>query len=89
MFRMSESELQEFINGQQNKNTLQKTVRDVAMVTKFVKLKNETRELHAIEPTELDTLLANLVLTVRRKGGGEYERNSLRSIVVLNVSSTE
>ena len=44
-FRMSESEIQEFINGQQNKNTLQKTVRDVAMATKFLKLKHETREL--------------------------------------------
>lgn len=40
IFRMSESELQEFINGHQNKNTLQKTVRDVAMVTKFLKLMN-------------------------------------------------
>ena len=80
-FRMSESEIQEFINGQQNKNTLQKTVRDVAMATKFLKLKNETRELHKIEPTELDPLLANFVLTVRQKDGGEYEPNSLRSII--------
>jgi hypothetical protein len=80
-FRMSESEIQEFINGQQNKNTLQKTVRDVAMATKFLKLKNETRELHKIEPTELDPLLANFVLTVRKKDGGEYEPNSLRSII--------
>jgi hypothetical protein len=62
---MSESEIQEFINGQQNKNTLQKTVRDVAMATKILKLKNETHELHKIEPTELDPLLANFVLTVR------------------------
>ena len=38
-FRMSESEMHEFINGQQNKNTLQKTVRDVAIVTQFLKLK--------------------------------------------------
>jgi hypothetical protein len=80
-FWMSESEIQEFINGQQNKNTLQKTVRDVAMATKFLKLKNETRELHKIEPTELDPLLANFVLTVRKKDGGEYEPNSLRSII--------
>jgi hypothetical protein len=44
LFMMSESEMHEFINGQQNKNTLQKTVRDVAMVTKFLKLKNENRQ---------------------------------------------
>ena len=80
-FRMSESEMHEFINGQKNKNTLQKTVRYVAMVTKFLKIKNETRELHKIEPTELDPLLANFVLTVRKKDGGEYEPNSLRSII--------
>jgi hypothetical protein len=40
-------------------NTLQKTVRDVAMATKFLKLKNETRELHKIEPTELDPLISS------------------------------
>lgn len=80
-FRMSEAEMNEFINGQQNKNTLQNTVRDVAMVKKFLKLKNETRELHKIEPTELDPLLANFVLTVRKKDGGEYEPNSLKSII--------
>ena len=80
-FSMSESEMHEFINGQKNKNTLQKTVRYVAMVTKFLKIKNETRELHKIEPTELDPLLANFVLTVRKKDGGEYEPNSLRSII--------
>jgi hypothetical protein len=51
------------------------------MATQFLKLKNETRELHKIEPTELDPLLANFVLTVRKKDGGEYEPNSLRSII--------
>jgi hypothetical protein len=51
------------------------------MATKFLKLKNETRELHKIEPIELDPLLANFVLTVRKKDGGEYEPNSLRSII--------
>jgi hypothetical protein len=59
-----EWQIHEFINGQQNKNTLQKTVRDVAMVTKFLKLKNETRELHKIEPTELDTISSWGVVSV-------------------------
>jgi hypothetical protein len=80
-FRISGSEMLELINGQQNKNTLQKTIRDVALVTKLLKLKTETRELHKIEPTELDPLLANFVLTVRKKDGGEYEPNSLSSII--------
>lgn len=78
---MTETVMTDFINGQQNKRTMQKTVRDIALVTKFLKLKNEHREINQIPPVELDPLLATFVLTVRKRDGSEYEPTSLRSII--------
>ncbi|CAC5425268.1 unnamed protein product [Mytilus coruscus] len=78
---MTEHDIEQFIDGQQNKNTLTKTVRDIALLNKFLKAKNENRELQTIPPVELDPLLANYLLTLRKKDGGEYEPSTLRSIV--------
>ncbi|CAC5416672.1 unnamed protein product [Mytilus coruscus] len=47
----------------------------------FLKAKNENRELQTIPPVEFDPLLANYLLTLRKKDGGEYEPSTLRSIV--------
>ncbi|CAC5422992.1 unnamed protein product [Mytilus coruscus] len=78
---MTEHDIEQFIEGQQNKNTLTKTVRDIALLKKFLKAKNENRELQTIPPVELDPLLANYLLALRKKDGGEYEPSTLRSIV--------
>lgn len=79
---MTENDINEFINGQQNKNTLKKTIVEVSMFTKFLNdVKNENRELHCIPPKELDPLLANFILSKRKKDGSEYEPSSLRGII--------
>lgn len=78
---MNQDDIQNYIDGQQNKNTMKKTAREIAQVTKFLKLKNEYRELQLIPPDELDPLLANYLLSVRKKDGGEFEPSTLRSIV--------
>ncbi|CAG2230583.1 unnamed protein product [Mytilus edulis] len=78
---MTEHDIEQFIDGQQNKNTLTKTVRDIALLNKFLRAKNEKRELQSIPPVELYPLLANYLLTLRKKDGGEYEPSTLRSIV--------
>ncbi len=78
---MSTDDMQHFIDGQQNKNTMKKTAREIAQVMRFLKLKNEHRELHQIPGEELDPLLASFLLTVRKKDGNEFEPSSLRSIV--------
>ena len=78
---MTESDIQEYIDGHQNKNTLKKTVRDVALIMRFFAVKNEHRELNQIPPAELDPLLANFLLTIRKKDGGEFEPSTLRSMI--------
>jgi hypothetical protein len=44
-------------------------------------LKKEERDIHLIPPNELDPLLANFLLTVRKKDGGDFEPCTLRSII--------
>ncbi|CAG2232665.1 unnamed protein product [Mytilus edulis] len=78
---MDESYVRNFIDGQQNKNTLKKTACDLGLVTGFLKLIKEDRELHQIPTAELDVVLANFLLTVRKKDGNEYEPSSLRGMV--------
>ena len=78
---MSEHDIQQFIDGQQNKNTMKKTLRDVGLVENIFRLKKEERGIHLIPPNELDPLLANILLTVRKKDGGDFEPCTLRPII--------
>jgi hypothetical protein len=77
---MSEHDIQQLIDGQ-NKNTMKKTLGDVALVEKCFRLKKKERDIHLITPNELDPLLANFLLTVRKKDGGDFEPPTLRSII--------
>ena len=78
---MSVHDIQQFRDGQQNKNTMKKTLRDVSLVEKNFRLKKEERDIHLIPPNELGPLLANFLLTVRKKDGGDFEPCTLRSII--------
>ena len=44
--------------------------------------KNSEREVHTIEPTELNKYLAEFIRSVRRKDGEDYEPSSLRYLVL-------
>ena len=78
---MSEHDIQLFIDGQQNKNTMKKTLRDVGLVENIFRLKKEERGIHLIPPNELDPLLASFLVTVRQKDGSDFEPYTLRSII--------
>jgi hypothetical protein len=60
---------------------MKKTLGDVALVEKCFRLKKKERDIHLITPNELDPLLANFLLTVRKKDGGDFEPPTLRSII--------
>lgn len=64
---MTEHDIEQFIDGQQNLNTLTTTVRDIALLNKFLKAKKENIELQTIPPVELGPFLANYLLTLRKK----------------------
>ena len=78
---MDETEILKFVDQQQNKNTAKKSFYDIALFKRFLTIKKETREIHNIQYSELDPLIANFLLTVRKKDGTEYESSTLRGYV--------
>ena len=73
--------LDEFVQHQENKNTFSKTQRDVSFLKKILVSRNELREIANIDAKDLDVLIANFLLQVRKKDGEQYEPTSLRSFV--------
>ena len=47
----------------------------------FLRKKGETRSLHQIAHVELDLLIANFILSVRKTNGEEFEPTTLRSMI--------
>ena len=73
--------LDEFVKHQENKKTFSKTQRDVSLFKTFLVSRNELREIENIDAKDLDVLIANFLLQVRKKDGEQYEPASLRSFV--------
>ena len=79
---VSESDVEQFIEGEENANTKKKTFYDLKLVKKFlVEKRHEIREIEKIPPTELDSYLSQFVLAARTKTGKDYEPSSLRGIL--------
>ena len=59
-----------FIEEQENQNTLKKTKRNVALLTEFLKRKEETRsEIAEIPSADVNELLSEIFSNVRTKEG--------------------
>ena len=80
-FFIGASSKDEFVQFQENKNTLSKTQRDVSLFKTFLVSRNEHREIENIDAKSLDVFIANFLLQVRKKDGEQYEPTSLRSFV--------
>ena len=79
---VSESDVDKFIEGEDNANTKRKTFYDLKLVKKFlVEERREIREIEKIPPTELDGYLSQFVLAAGTKTGKDYEPSSLRGIL--------
>ena len=79
---VSESDVEKFIEGEENANTKKKTFYDLKLVKKFLEEeRHEIREIEKIPPTELDSYLSQFVLAARTKTGKGYEPSSLRGIL--------
>ena len=73
--------VEEFILEQENKNTAQKTERDVRLLERFLKTKDEDRKIEDIPAAELNEFISEFVISVRTKDGNKYEPTSLRSLM--------
>ena len=79
---VSESDVEKFIEGEENANTKTKTFYDLKLLKKFlVEEHHEIREIEKIPPTELDGYLSQFVLAARTKTGKDYEPSSLHTIL--------
>ena len=64
--------LDEFVQHQENKNTLSKTQRDVSLLRNVLVSRHELREIENVDAKDLDVLIANFLLQVRKKDGEQY-----------------
>lgn len=78
---MSSEEVKQFIESEDNKATMKKTLADVRKFERFLVTKGESRPIHQLEVDHLDEYLANFVLSVRKKDGADYEPSSLRGMI--------
>ncbi|XP_060587129.1 uncharacterized protein LOC132742681 [Ruditapes philippinarum] len=82
---LSSNDVNKFIEEQDNKNTMRKTLTDINKFRRFLKTKGEKREIHEITIDQHDSYLANFILSIKKADGTEYEPSSLRN----NISSID
>ena len=71
-----------FIAGEENRNTVQKTKRDLKIFVEFLQSKNERKVIEdIIPPIALNNYLAEFVIAVKRQDGNECEPTSIRGMV--------
>ena len=81
-FVAHDTSVEDYVESLENKNTKEKTKRDVKLLEEFLRNeKNDEREVHTIEPAELNKYLAKFIHSVRLKDGGDYDPSSLRCLV--------
>ena len=59
--------VEEFILEHENKNTAQKTERDVRLLERFLKTKDEDRKIEDIPAAELNEFISKFIIYVRAK----------------------
>ena len=73
--------VEEFILEHENKNTAQKTERDVRLLERFLKTKDEDRKIEDIPAAELNEFISEFIISVRTKDCNEYEPTWLQSLM--------
>ena len=76
---LSDESIQNFIKGQQQMSTVKKTMYDMNVFQNFLSEVGEEREVLSLPPAELDKLLCNFYITVRKKDKTEYEPDTISS----------
>ena len=81
-FVAHDTSVEDYVESLENKNTKEKTKRDVKLLEEFLRNeKNDEREVHTTEPAELNKYLAEFIHSVRSKDGEDYDPSSLRCLV--------
>ena len=78
--QLNESEISSFIEENRNSNTTKKTKTDLHVWTRWCNSINERRPMEDIPPEELNNLLAQFFIKVRKLNGDEFEPGTLTSL---------
>ena len=78
---MTDSEVDNLIETEENANTKRKTLYDVNFVKQFLTEHGERRSIEEIPAVELNNYLIKFVFAARAKKGEEHEPSSLRGIL--------
>ncbi len=80
---LSEDDISTFCDEQENKNTAKKTAYDIGIFKEFLAIYNSTedREIQDIPQEELQPIIKNFILSVRKQNGKEYEPSSVKAFV--------
>ena len=76
--RFTDLPYETFVAGQENKETLRKTLSHINLVREFLQGSGETKPIEEIPPQELDDYLASFFVNVRTRSGSNYEPSTLR-----------
>ena len=71
------TEVEEFIDNEENSNTRKKTKNNMALLSSFTAKEKENRQFEEMRPQELDNYLSRFLLSVRKENRDEYEPPTL------------
>ena len=83
---MTDSEVDNLIETEENANTKRKTLYDINFVKQFLTEHGERRSIEEIPAAELNNYLSKFVFPARTKKGEEYEPSSLTSRRLWEIS---
>ena len=86
--RLTDLPYETFVAGQENKETLRKTLSHINLVREFLQGSGETRPIEEIPPQELDGYLASFFVNVRTRSGSDYEPSTLRGTLKNQIKTS-
>ena len=79
--QMTDSEVDNLIEKEENSNTKRKILYDINFVEQFLAEHGERRSIEEIPAIELNNCLSKFIFAARTKKDEEYEPSSLRGIL--------
>ena len=73
---VSDQDISQFLEENENKNTARKTSQDVALLKNFLR-ERKVNDPEELTPLQLDASLRQFIVSVRKQDGSDYEPSSL------------
>jgi hypothetical protein len=71
----------QFKEAQKNQNTVKKNTQVCKLLQQYLDFVKEERQVHMIPPGELNNILEDFIMCVKKSDGGDYEPSSIRGFI--------